>query len=329
MRRALFIISGLIVIFGFVAVGAGLWVYSGFSRPGPLENDTTLIIERGSGASAIARELKRASVIDDTLVFKLGARFLSGPVPMKAGEYLFPSGVSAETAVRILQTGKTVIRRVTIAEGLSSSEVVAVLRNTKGLTGRLSPGQAEGSLLPETYHFSFGDTRAALIERMQVAQQKLLSDLWAKRSEGLPLSSPKEALILASIVEKETGKKGERGRVAAVFINRLRKNMRLQSDPTVVYGITEGKVPLGRKLSRTDLKQSTPYNTYTIKGLPPTPIANPGRDAIRAVLHPLMSDELYFVADGSGGHFFAETLKQHNRNVARWRKFLRTRNSGG
>jgi len=328
MRRVLFILSGLAVIFGFVAAGASLWVYSGFTRPGPLERDSTLIIERGSGANAIARELKRASVIDDSLIFKLGVRFIAGPVPMKAGEYLFPSGVSAENAVRILQAGKTVIRRVTIAEGLSSADIVALLRRTEGLTGRLDPQLAEGTLLPETYHFSFGDTRAGLIGRMHAAQQKLLSDFWVERGENLPLNSPREAVILASIVEKETGKNDERGRVAAVFLNRMRKKMRLQSDPTVVYGITEGKKPLGRRLTRADLKQATAYNTYTIKGLPPTPITNPGRDAIRAVLHPSASDDLYFVADGSGGHVFAETLRQHNRNVARWRKLMK-KNSGG
>ncbi len=329
MKRLIYILSGLGLVGGLVAAGIGFWAYAGYTRPGPLERDSVLIIERGSGASAIARELARAAVIDNPLTLRLGVRLFSDPVPMKAGEYLFPAGVSAMNAVRILQAGKTVMRRVTIAEGLSSAEVSALLRRTEGLTGRLIPPPPEGSLLPETYHFSFGDTRQDMIARMNAAQARLLSELWSTRDEGLPIKTPRQALILASIVEKETGKKGERARVAAVFLNRIRKKMRLQSDPTVVYGLTLGQEPLGRSLTRTDLKSETPYNTYVIRGLPPTPIANPGRDAIRAVLFPVTSDDLYFVADGTGGHVFARTLDQHNRNVARWRKIQRKMKSGG
>jgi len=329
MRRFLYVLSALGLVGVLVSAGAGFWVYGSFTRPGPLERDSVLIIERGSGAGAIARELNRAAVIDNPLIFKVGVRLFSDPIPMKAGEYLFPAGVSPMNAAKILQGGKTVIRRMTVAEGLSSADVGVLLRHTEGLTGRLIPLPEEGSLLPETYHFSFGDSRQDMVARMKTAQAKLLSDLWSERSEGLPISTPREALILASIVEKETGKKGERARVAAVFLNRLRKKMRLQSDPTVVYGITEGRQPLGRKLSRRDLKTETPYNTYVIKGLPPTPIANPGRDAIRAVLQPDVTEELFFVADGTGGHVFARTLEQHNRNVARWRRFQKRQKSGG
>jgi len=329
MRRFLYVLSALGLVGVLVSAGAGFWVYGSFTRPGPLERDSVLIIERGFGAGAIARELSRAAVIDSPLMFKAGVRLFSDPIPMKAGEYLFPAGVSPMNAAKILQGGKTVIRRMTVAEGLSSADVSVLLRHTEGLTGRLIPSPEEGSLLPETYHFSFGDSRQDIVARMKSAQAKLLSDLWSKRSEGLPISTPRDAIILASIVEKETGKKGERARVAAVFLNRLRKKMRLQSDPTVVYGITEGRQPLGRKLSRKDLKSETPYNTYVIRGLPPTPIANPGRDAIRAVLQPDITEELYFVADGTGGHAFARTLVQHNRNVARWRRFQKQQKSGG
>jgi UPF0755 protein len=329
MRRLIYIVFGLGILTSIGLAGAGFWVYGGYTRPGPLERDSVLIIKRGSGTSAIAEDLARASVIENPLIFKIGARFLSEPGPMKAGEFLFPAKVSALNAVKILQSGKTVIRRMTIAEGLTSSEIVAIMRRTEGLAGGIVIPPNEGDLLPETYHFSFGDLRTDLIARMKSAQKKVLADWWDKRSEGLPFSTQREAIILASIVEKETGKRDERARVAAVFINRLRKKMRLQSDPTVVYGITNGQGPLGRRLTRKDLKQETPFNTYTIKGLPPTAIANPGRDAIHAVLHPITSNELYFVADGDGGHLFARTLSEHNKNVARWRKIRKKKSSGG
>ncbi len=329
MRRLTVIVSGFILLGGLFAAGVGLWIYGGYTRPGPLERDSVLIIKRGSGTSMIAEDLAKASVIDAPLIFKLGARFLSNPAPMKAGEYLFPANVSALHVVEILQRGKTVIRRMTIAEGLTSAEVVAVMRRTEGLTGPLTPFPEEGTLLPETYHFSFGDLRTDVIARMKSLQDQLISELWSARSADLPIETPNEAIILASIVEKETGKKGERARVAAVFINRLRKKMRLQSDPTVVYGITNGYGPLGRPLSRKDLKRETPFNTYVIRGLPPTPIANPGRYAIHAVLHPADTKDLYFVADGKGGHLFAKSLNEHNRNVARWRKIRKQLKNGG
>ena len=225
-----------------------------------------------------------------------------------------------EEVIEILRSGETLVHRLTVPEGLTSREIVALVNGAEKLSGEIAELPAEGSLLPDTYHFARGDDRGELVARMRQAQADLMSSLWKERAENLPLASPEEAIILASIVEKETGLAEERNLVAGVFVNRLNKKMRLQSDPTVVYGVTMGKAPLGRPLSRKDLKTKTPYNTYTNAGLPPGPIANPGRAALEAVLQPTKTDHLYFVADGSGGHAFAKTLAQHNRNVAKWRK---------
>ena len=238
---------------------------------------------------------------------------------LKAGEFAFSHGVSAKGAAQVLINGKTVTRRLTIAEGLTAFQVFDQLVATNGLEDTFDV-PLEGSVLPETYYFSYGDTRSELIKRMVRAMDNNLNRLWQERASGLPFKEPNEALILASIVEKETGVKAERARIAGVFINRLKKGMRLQSDPTVVYGLSKGDGPLGRSLMRADLKKKTPYNTYTINGLPPGPICNPGLAAIRAVLNPQYTDELYFVADGKGGHVFAKNLKEHNRNAAKWRK---------
>jgi UPF0755 protein len=213
-----------------------------------------------------------------------------------------------------------VARRLTIPEGLTNFQIAHLLWATEGLQGNIPPLPGEGMLFPETYHFSWGDTREDVILRLHQAMRKTLREGWNPRASGLPLKNSQEALILASIVEKETAVAEERPHIAAVFLNRLRHGMRLQSDPTVVYDLTDGKGALGRPLTREDLKQETPSNTYVIDGLPPTPISNPGRLALQAVLHPTVSDDLYFVADGSGGHAFSKTLAEHNRNVARWRK---------
>ncbi|MBT6096092.1 MAG: endolytic transglycosylase MltG, partial [Rhodospirillaceae bacterium] len=247
------------------------------------------------------------------------------PKPLRAGEYAFPAALSPAEAARILQSGRTVQRRVTFAEGLTRAEVASTLAAAAGATGAVGPLPQEGWLLPETYHYAFGDSREALLKRMNDAMVALADKLWSERAPDLPIKSVHEAVILASIVEKETGVASERPRVAAVFINRLRLGMRLQSDPTVVYGLTFGEKPLGHGLTRADLQSRTPYNTYLIKGLPPTAIANPGRAALESVLHPADSKDLYFVADGTGGHAFARTLKGHNANVAKWRRIERAR----
>ena len=310
-------LSALTVVLG----GAVLWGYALYKRPGPSKTEITVIVERGTGIDGISRELHQAGVLDDPLVFRIAARLAARDNPLKAGEFAFAAGLSPEGVLRHLQSGKTVVRRVTFAEGLTTAEIVSQLISTEGLTGLLAPVPGEGALLPETYHFSFGGRRQDIVNRMARARDELLANLWKNRTPGLPLKSPEDAMILASIVEKETAKPAERPRIAAVFLNRLKKGMRLQSDPTVVYGLTGGGRPLGRLLTRADLKAPSPYNTYLIDGLPPSPISNPGGASMESVLRPADADDLYFVADGSGGHVFSATLEEHNLNVAKWRQF--------
>lgn len=322
MAKALLRAFWGLVVLGTVGIVCCGWLYAQFTGPGPLPVSTAVVIPSGTGLEGIASSLKRAGAIRHDVVFIIGARAVGKARGLKAGEYLIPASSSPRQIMHILGSGKTVVRRLTIPEGLTSAEVMNRLDLAEGLAGTtaLPP---EGSLLPETYHFSYGDLRQALIARMQAAMVETVSRLWEMRAPDLPIRTPEEAIILASIVERETGVPQERALVAGVFVNRLKQGMRLQSDPTVAYGIApEG---LGRPLTRADLKQPSPYNTYVIQGLPPTPIANPGIDAIRAVMNPVETDYIYFVADGSGGHAFARTLKEHNRNVRAWRKI---RNGG-
>lgn len=329
MRRLIYLILGFCFVVGVGSAGTGFWVYGGFTRPGPLQHDTILIVPPSTGINIIAKELASRGIISKAFIFRVGVKFFSEQEVMKAGQYLFTAHLSSRDVVKLLQTGKTVVHRITFAEGLTSTEIAAQLALTEDLTGDLSLPIAEGSLLPETYHFSYADPRSGLIKRMRKGLSKLMMGLWPYRDANLPFKSQREALILASIVEKETGKPSERAHIAGVFINRLRKKMRLQSDPTVVYGITKGQGTLGRSLRRSELRQKTAYNTYTNYGLPPTPIANAGRKSIEAVLHPMKTNDFYFVADGTGGHLFSRTLKQHNRNVSKWRKIEKLRQKGG
>ncbi|MGF1639758.1 MAG: endolytic transglycosylase MltG [Rhodospirillales bacterium] len=323
MRRpaaaALVLLSAVVVL----VIAAGGWAYHRYRAPGPLGADAVVVVDKGIGVRAIADRLAEAGVIADPLLLRFAARLDGSDKAFRAGEYAFPAGVSLRQVVAMLSEGRTVVRRVTIPEGLLSSEVIALITATEGLVGEVGPPPPDGALLPETYHVSYGDSRADLIARMTAAMDRSLAELWARRPPDLPLKTPEEMLILASIVEKETGMAEERPRVAAVFLNRLRKGMPLQSDPTVAYGLALGAAPLARPLTFADLATPTPYNTYVIDGLPPGPIANPGRAALEAVLDPSDSDELFFVADGSGGHAFARTLEEHNRNVANWRKIQR------
>ncbi len=305
--------------------GAWIWFQNQVQGQGPHATEQVVLIPPGSGIQKIADTMKERGVVESDLLFRLAARLKKADRGLKSGEFKIPARASMLDVLGILTKGETVVRAFTIPEGLTVAEAMEIVAKAEGLTGPLpSPPPDEGRLLPETYHYSYYDTKAQAVRRMEKALDDALAKAWAGRDEGLPLDSPEEALVLASIVEKETGVKAERARVAAVFLNRLRKGMRLQSDPTVIYGITQGKGPLGRDLTRADLDTTTPWNTYEIDGLPPTPIAIVGRASIEAVLHPENSEDLYFVADGSGGHAFSKTLNEHNRNVAKWRKIQRT-----
>jgi UPF0755 protein len=319
--RFLFRLVVLLVILATGVAASGVWwAYSRFNAPGPSASDTTLVIARGSGVAAIARDLTTAGVIDNPLIFAAGVRLVAEGQPLKAGEYQFPAGISPRGAMQLMIDGTTVVRRLTVAEGLTSADIVALVAAADGLDGQVPASvPAEGSLLPETYFYSRGDSRADLLARMSTAMDKALAELWQGRDKSLPLKTPAEAVTLASIVEKETGVTAERPRVAAVFFNRLGQTMPLQSDPTVIFAVSNGQGRLDRPLSKADLQAPSSYNTYANTGLPPGPIANPGRASLEAVLHPLATKEFYFVADGSGGHVFAETLDQHNKNVAAWR----------
>jgi UPF0755 protein len=311
-----------------VAMVAGGFAVRGYHKalaPGPLQESRTIVVPRGSGLREIAQRLEDAGVIAYPRLFAIFAWVQGAQTDLRAGEYAFDAGASMRDVLDRLREGRTVVRRVTLAEGLTSLEMVALLNEAEGLEGKITDAPPDGSLLPDTYHYSLGDSRQEILDRMSKAMEIVLAELWEKRMPGLPIATPEEAVILASIVEKETAVPEERARVAAVFVNRLRKGMRLESDPTVVYGLTGGSGPLGRRLFRGDLKKDHAYNTYKIKGLPPGPIANPGRDSLAAVMNPMDTDEFYFVADGTGGHVFAKTLKEHNRNVAAWRKIRRAK----
>jgi UPF0755 protein len=321
MRVFLSLILVLALIAGAVA-GAAWWEEQYFAQAGPSAAPQTLVITPGSGLNAIAGALARAGVVENALLFRLGVLRRGHGAQLKAGEYAFPPHASEAQIMDMLIAHRVVGHRITVAEGLTSDAAVALVKADPVLTGDVTV-VPEGSLLPETYIFERGTTRAELLQRMHQAQEKLLAELWPKRKDGLPFVTVEDALKLASIVEKETAISAERPHVAAVFINRLNRGMKLESDPTIIYGLTKG-VPLGHALRQSELATPNPFSTYQIAGLPPTPICNPGRDAIAAVLNPADSDDLYFVADGSGGHVFARTMAEHIRNVAQWRKVQQT-----
>jgi UPF0755 protein len=265
-----------------------------------------------------------AGVIRDPVLFSWGTRIVGAGRSLQAGEYLIPAKATMSDIADILRRSETVVRRLTVPEGLSITQVTRLLMAEQALIGAVGEIPGEGSLFPETYHFTYGDGRADLVARMLKAMIDTKTRLWLSRAPNLPFSSPDEAVILASIVEKETAAPEERSRIAGVFINRLRLGMALQSDPTVVFGI-KGGLPLGRSLKRSEIDTPTPYNTYLFKGLPPGPIANPGLKALEAALNPMETKELYFVADGSGGHAFAKTYREHQGNVRNWRRIEKSR----
>lgn len=325
-------LSGLFSLFAVVALAAlgGLvLIAQQANTPGPLPSDRVVSIPRATGMTEIARILQREGVITQPLLFQVYTVVNREQSNLKAGEFLFRANVSIADAVDTLTEGRAVLHQITIPEGLTSLQIVERLREDEVLTGEVESIPAEGSLLPDTYRFERGTSRTQVLEIMRRAQASALAEIWARRVDGLPLDTPEDLVILASIVEKETGRADERPRVAGVFINRLRRGMRLQSDPTIVYGLVGGRGTLGRGILRTEIREPTPYNTYVIDGLPPTPIANPGRAAMEAVANPSRTDDLFFVADGTGGHAFSETYEQHRRAVSRWRQIESQRGSGG
>jgi UPF0755 protein len=322
-RRARLALGLLIALLALLAAGAaGGWLLleRWLHAPGPLAAPATVLLPRGVGLGGIAARLAEAGVVDRPLWLQLAARLAGRDRKLRAGEYAFEPGVSPDAVLAKLERGEVVQHKVTVAEGLTVSEVYAILRDSPMLAGGLPPPPQEGRLLPETYLVTRDEARAAVVERMRTALDEALARAWAGRLDGLPLASAEEALTLASIIEKETALADEYPLVAAVLVNRLRRGMPLQTDPSVVFALTGGQGPLGRELTRDDLEIDHPYNTYRNPGLPPGPITNPGRAAIEAAVRPAEVDFLYFVADGSGGHAFARTLEEHNRNVARWRK---------
>jgi UPF0755 protein len=324
-RSALFRTFRSLVVSFLVAVliaAVGIY-YAGreFDRPGPLTGVGAVVVERGMNAEDIGNRLQEHGVISHAYGFIVAAAYarLHGK-SLKAGEYGFPAGASLRQVLTMIIEGKALIYRLTIPEGLTTAQILERVNAQEALVEPLPEDLPEGVLLPDTYTFTRGTTRTELIQRMREAQQQFVDTLWDGRAKDLPVKTKEEAVILASIVEKETSRPAERARVAAVFLNRLKRSMRLQSDPTIIYGLVGGKGRLDRPISRDDISQKTAYNTYRINGLPPTPIANPGREAIRAVLNPADTEEVYFVADGSGGHVFSKTLSEHSEKVKEWRK---------
>lgn len=311
----LLLIVGMLVL-GFVVQ----WAQTEYRAPGPLTETTRVVVDSGNSLNEVTRRLDEVGAISHPSIFRVAARYTGADRDLKFADYEIPAGASMEEVLAIVTSGKGISYNVTIVEGWTSWQVVERLKEVPDLTGEIENVPPEGALAPNTYSYARGDTRASLIEKMTAAQAQILEDAWLTRDPETPLKSREEALILASIVEKETGLAEERPQVASVFVNRLNRGMQLQTDPTVIYGITLGQGSLGRGLRRSELNAETPYNTYVIPGLPPTPIANPGKAAIEAALNPAETEFIFFVADGTGGHAFAKTLDEHNRNVAEWRK---------
>jgi len=313
----------MVVVICVAAVAGFYYMISAFQEPGPLEANTHFMVRPGAGLAEIATNLERNGIVSDARIFRyVTATYLRRGETLKAGEYEIKAHASMKDIMDVLESGRSILYSVVLPEGLTVRQMMLRLAEDPVLEGEL-PAELppEGSLRPDTYKFSRGSKRADIIQQMRVAQEKMIDQIWEKRDLDLPIKTKEEFVVLASIVEKETGKEDERAHVASVFINRLQKGMRLQSDPTIVYGLFggEGK-PSDRPIFKSDLAKPTPYNTYQIKGLPPTPISNPGRAALEAVANPWRTNDLYFVADGTGGHVFAATLEEHNANVRRWRK---------
>jgi len=328
VKSFLFFIGGLALL---AAIALGVGGYLGYReavKPGPSRENTIVLLPPGSAVSTIAHQLEDSGVIEHPEIFIAAVRLRGVQSEIKAGEYEIPARSSVIAVIDQLREGKSILHYFTAPEGRTTAQIIRLLNENDVLEGEVTIEPGEGELLPETFAFTRGETRDNLVRRMMKDQDALIDAIWDDRAMELPFSTPAEAIILASIVEKETGVAEERPRIASVFVNRLKKGMRLESDPTIIYGLTQGE-PLGRGLRLSELRGETPYNTYVIRGLPPTPIANPGKASIEAVLNPADTDDLFFVADGTGGHVFAPTLREHNANVAKWRSIERQRATQG
>lgn len=322
-RHAFMIATMMMIAMLTFAVAVGLIGYSvlkyRFIKDSKLESAKIVTVPNGAGLSRVAKNLSDDGVIASERLFKIFVKLDGGEGALKAGEFEIPAFASMQDVYEVLKDGKAILYPITVAEGLTSAQVLRLVAAKETLSGDLPKSVPEGSLLPETYMVPKTMTKRQVIAKMQAAHTEIIDQYWPNRADDLPIKTKREAIILASIVEKETGQTSERKRVAAVFVNRLRRGMRLESDPTIIYGITGGE-KLGRGLRRSEIDRKTDWNTYQISGLPKTPICNPGAAAIEAVLNPATSKEIFFVADGTGGHVFAENLKQHNKNVRNWRK---------
>ncbi len=314
-----------ITFFALTLGAAFLYLNSLVMAPGPLTAERMFVVERGARLTEIAASLEEQNIIINRYAFMARAAMENKQARLKAGEFRMRAGVSMRQVLDMLSKGAAVQYALTVPEGLTSRQIVARIMNNEYLTGNITHVPAEGALMPDTYKFTRGTKRSDLIRRMENAQGRLLASIWQQRAERLPLASAHEMLILASIVERETAKPEERARIAGVFLNRLRKGMRLQSDPTIIYGLVGGQGGLGRPIRKSEIDKPTPYNTYVINGLPPGPIGNPGRASLQATARPAITDDLYFVADGTGGHAFARTLREHQANVRKWRRIERKR----
>ncbi len=321
------VVSSILTVLLFVMVSAGaltLLVGHLYTRPGPLTVSQTVVVPKGTSSNKIADELEQEGVVSSRWAFMINylvqSRLHPDTVSLKHGEYLFKPGASIREVIEVLSEGKAVQYKVTIPEGLTSQQIVERLKSEENLSGDITEVPPEGALLPETYSIEKGMPRQELLERMQLKQKQVVERAWERRRKDLPFRTPEEAVVMASIIEKETGRADERDRIAGVFVNRLSKGMPLQSDPTILYGIYGGGVQWGKPIMQTEKETKNDHNTYQMKGLPATPICNPGRPALEAALNPSEHGELFFVADGSGGHIFSATLKEHNAAVANWRK---------
>ena len=328
--KALLSLLVLLLFVGGAAIGGGwLWFQNEVSKPGPSMEQHVFMVEPGETLTSVAARLEKDGIVSDDRLIRLKARLDGTELAIKTGEFVLEPRASVSDVLDILIEGKSILHKITLPEGRTTAQLLQIIEADPVLVGDMpEAGIPEGALLPDTYLFQRGTTRADLIARTQKAQADILAELWPGRAKDLPISTPEEAVILASVVEKETGIAGERPQIAGLFVSRLKRGMRLESDPTIIYGVSRGE-PLynsrgeRRTLYRSEIDRKTDWNTYQIDGLPKTPICNPGREAIAAVLNPDETGHIFFVADGKGGHLFAKTLAEHNRNVAAYRKYER------